>query len=603
MTTNPASPAMGPTQAIRLAIWAGLLTGAGELAHAGLRKFVHHTPLFRPPDIVWMTPLMTAALFAGVILFLILLDRGRGRWLTGPVVMGSCIALALLSGLWLLPRIHRAASLLLAAGLGVRLAAPAARRLSAIDRWARRTLPLLGGMTLLAAVLSIGGGWLLERRATATLGPARAGAPNVLLIMLDTVRAMSLSLYGYPRPTTPALERFASRGVVFTRAISPAPWTLPSHASVFTGREAHELSTDWFVPLDDTYPTLAEQLRGAGYLTAGFSANAWYASREMGLGRGFIHFEDYRRSLTEVALSASIVRVLREAAMAWLGREDNLPDRRSAADINAAFLRWLNGRGDRPFFAFLNYYDAHAPYLPPEPFAERFRTGERLLPLVPKRETAEAPIDSAGVLAARDAYDAAIAYLDQELGRLFVTLERQHQLESTIVIIAADHGEEFMEHGLAEHGNSLYLPSVHIPLLVAWPDRVPAGIRVSTPVSLRQVPATVMELAGLGSGSPLPGPSLVPSWSGSVEGEQTPPIYNQVGRTTGQPDWYPVSKGDMFAVLTGGFRYIHNGDGSIELYDFNGDPAEETNLAGYPAEHAEQVRLADLIEQIMPRPR
>jgi arylsulfatase A-like enzyme len=600
MRTTPASQAMGPAQAIRLAVWAGLITAAGELAHAGLRKFVHHTPLFRPPDIVWMTPLMTASLFAGVTLFIILLDRGRGRWLTGPIVMGTCITLGLLSGLWLLPRIHRAASLLLAVGVGLRLAAPAGRHLSAIDRWARRSIPLLGGMAFVAALLTIGGGWLLERRATATLGPARAGAPNVLLIILDTVRAMSLSLYDYSRPTTPALEQFASRGVLFTRAISPAPWTLPSHASVFTGREAHELSTDWFVPLDDTYPTLAEQLRGAGYLTAGFSANAWYASREMGLGRGFIHFDDYRRSPTEVALSASIVRVLREAAMGWLGREDNLPDRKSAAEVNAAFLRWLDGRGNRPFFAFLNYYDAHAPYLPPEPFAGRFQSGKRLLAQVPKRETADTPIDSAGVLAARDAYDAAIAYLDHELGRLLASLGEEHQLENTIVIITADHGEEFMEHGLAEHGNSLYLPSVHVPLVVAWPGRVPTGIRVTTPVSLRQLPATVMELAGLGSASPLPGPSLVPDWSGSPDGAQAPPIYNQVGRTTGQPDWYPVSKGDMFAVLAGGLRYIQNGDGTAELYDFDRDAAERLNLVGDSALGAARQRLTALVEAIQP---
>jgi len=314
-----------------------------------------------------------------------------------------------------------------------------------------------------------------------------------------------------------------------------------------------------------------------------------------------MHFEDYRRSLTEVVLSASIMRVLRDMAMTWLGREDNLPDRKSAADINAAFLRFLDGREGRPFFAFLNYYDAHAPYLPPEPFAGRFRTGDRLLAQVPRRETADAPIDSAGVIAARDAYDAAIAYLDHELGQLLSSLDESHQLDNTMVIITADHGEEFMEHGLAEHGNSLYRPSVEVPLMVVWTGRIPAGARVSTPVSLRQLPATVMELAGLASSSPLPGPSLVPYWSEPAEGVKAPPIYNQVGRTTGQPDWYPVSKGDMFAVLAGGLRYISNGDRSVELYDFDRDPAEQTNLAGDPARLGAQAGLADLVKQIRPR--
>jgi len=600
MTAPAPTPAMPTGQALRVATWAGLLTGIGELCHAGLRKFFHHLPLFRPPEIVWMTPVMTALLFAGAVLLLLLLDRGRGRLLRGPVVLGVCISLAVLSGLWLLPRLHRGAALVLALGLGIRLAGPAARLLRPVDRLARRSLPPLLVAIGLTAIAPPVIGRIAERRAVAALLPARQGAPNVLLIMLDTVRAMSMSLYGYSRPTTPELERFATRGALFTRAIAPAPWTLPSHASVFTGREAHELSTDWFVPLDGSYPTLAEQLSGAGYNTAGFSANVWYASREMGLDRGFMHFEDYRRSFTQFALSPSIVRVLREEIVRQLGREDDMPDRKTAADINEAFLHWLDARSATPFFAFLNYYDAHTPYLPPERFAEQFRTGTALLPQLPIRASAAEPVDTATVRAARDAYEAALASLDRQLGLLFGELERRGVLQNTLVIVTSDHGEEFLEHGVAEHGNSLYLPSLHVPLMVVWPGSVPAGTRVSEPVSIRQLPATIMELAGLGDHSPFPGPSLAPAWQVGGSGLAQLPIYNQVGHATGLPDWYPVSKGDMFAVLDGGLRYIRNGDGTAELYDFAQDPAERTNLAGDSTLRAAQTRLSRLLDRVRP---
>ncbi len=598
--TSPTLPTISRGQALRFAVWSGLLTGIGELSHAGLRKFVHHVPLFRPPEIVWMTPVMTALMFAGLILLLIAVDRGRGRILRAPVVVGVCLALALLSGLWLLPRLHRGASLLLAFGIAFRLAAPGARLLPTLDRLARRTLPVLLAAVVLAAVVPLVRARIAERRALAALPAAQAGAPNVLLIILDTVRAMSLSLYGYPRPTTPELERFAARGVLFTRAISAGPWTLPSHASTFTGREAHELSTDWYVPLDSTYPTLAEQLRDAGYTTAGFSANVWYASREMGLGRGFLHFEDYRRSLAELAVSASIPRVLRGEFVRKLGREDDLPDRKTAEDINHAFLGWLDGNGRRPFFTFLNYYDAHTPYLPPESFSGRFQSGPERLSHAPDRTSASAMPDSARVQAALDSYEAAIAYLDHELGKLFTEMERRGALENTVVIVTADHGEEFLEHGVPEHGNSLYLTSVHVPLMVVWPRHVPAGQRVTTPVSIRQVAATVMDLAGLSARSPFPGPSLTRDWR-TPDSAPAPPIFNQLGHATGLPAWYPVSKGDMFAVLFGGLRYIRNGDGTPELYDFNRDPAERFNLAGDSAHQPSLDSLTRLVDSIRSR--
>ena len=118
---------------------------------------------------------------------------------------------------------------------------------------------------------------------------------------MDTVRAGNLSLYGYLRPTTPRLEQFAKTGVRFDRAIAAAPWTLPSHAAMFTGRFPHEISADFRAPLDSARLTLAEAMRARGYMTAGFVANTYYCNAENGLGRGFAHYEDYPISASEFA--------------------------------------------------------------------------------------------------------------------------------------------------------------------------------------------------------------------------------------------------------------------------------------------------------------
>lgn len=144
---------------------------------------------------------------------------------------------------------------------------------------------------VLTAFAFRGAAALKEHRAVAGLVPPATHAPNVLIIVMDAVRAPNLSAYGYARRTTPKLERFAERSVRFERAIVTAPWTLPSHASMFTGRYPHEMSADWEVPLDATDPTLAEVLRDRGYITAGFVANYIYGQPEFGLSRGFVHYE------------------------------------------------------------------------------------------------------------------------------------------------------------------------------------------------------------------------------------------------------------------------------------------------------------------------
>ena len=178
-----------------------------------------------------------------------------------------------------------------------------------------------------------------------------------------------------------------------------------------------------------------------------------------------------------------------------------------------------------------------------------------------------------------DAYDGSIAYLDDQLGRLLERLEDRGTLENTIVIVTSDHGEEFGEHGTMFHGHSLYMPLLHVPLVISYPPRVPAR-RIYRPVSLRDIPATILDLLRSADKSRVPGGSLVPSWSDGDDTGSGSAVLSEVKRNPRTPRSFPVHKGDMQSLVYGNMHYIRNGDGREELYDLASDPWEESDLAG-----------------------
>jgi arylsulfatase A-like enzyme len=370
----------------------------------------------------------------------------------------------------------------------------------------------------------------------------------VLLLILDTVSADEMSLYGYGRPTTPVLDSLARHGVVFDRAIASAPWTLPSHASMFTGREARELSGRFRAPLDDKYPVVAESFASAGYLTAGFVANLEYTSRASGLARGFHWYSDYQPSLpgavTFTALGGRIARRLGN----WRGRPFQF-GRKDAAGVNQEFLEWEQ-EARRPWFAFLNYYDAHDPYIPPPGDERRFlQPGQApvydIVGVDPKeRERVEA---------ARAMHDAALLSLDREIGRLLDVLRLRGELERTVIVVTSDHGEEWGAQGVLLHGNSVYLRSIHVPLLVVTPG-LPAGRRVTTPVGTRNLGATLLDLAGLPASS-LSGSTLADHWEGKVVTSQEAEI-SWVEQAVNQRLDYPSSQAELFSVISDSLQVI-----------------------------------------------
>ena len=301
-------------------------------------------------------------------------------------------------------------------------------------------------VAILGASLWVGDRIKQSRASARPLPPP--GSPNVLLIVMDTVAAGHLSLHGYDRATSTTLVELAERGIRFDSARAASSWTLPSHATMFTGRWLHELSVGWLTPLDRAHPTLAEFLGDRGYATAGFVANTWYCAADSGLARGFTHYQDFIfPELTALKTAVLVSRAL-EGFQAivyftedWLESAGLLPyverlwraldtDRKGAAAVNRELLDWLSQRPqpERPFFAFLNYFDAHYPYQLPPGRLHRFGVEptdnyQRIL-IQHWWELDKTTLSPEGVAFAADAYDDCIADLDEQLGKLVDELDR-----------------------------------------------------------------------------------------------------------------------------------------------------------------------------------
>ncbi|MGH7711740.1 MAG: sulfatase-like hydrolase/transferase [Gemmatimonadaceae bacterium] len=578
---------------------------AGALAEfswiLGARILLQRYTLLNPQGL-WLAPLANFVVMAPPVL----LTWGLLRWRRSRFAMPGAIAvaafLAVLEPLLVLTgRLHIVAMFILSAGVATQAAWITLSRPALIQRWSPRVAIGLAAVVL-AGALSFNGlrSWR-ERRAVLQLATARDGAPNVLILVLDTVRALSLSAYGYGRSTSPALARLAERGVRFEHAVATAPWTLPTHATLFTGKYPHELSAGWSTPLDRTYPTLAERLTSLGYVTAGFAANLRYCSYEFGLSRGFGYYRDYDVSVDEMWRTSSLSR----AIVTWLVLHTgghNAPGRQSAERINERVLDWLDSErrqdSQRPFFLFANYYDAHGPYAPPAPYDTMFSGKEP-----PTRDSGSNDFTAEEVKGLLDAYDGSIAYLDRQIGELLTALEQRGLLENTVIVVTSDHGEEFNEHGQMNHGNTLYFPSLHVPLIFAGTAQIPRGVSVADPVTLRDVPATVLDLVGSTPNAALPGHSFAWRWrdqaaSFAVQRDWLSPIFGEVDHARNLAASIPVSQGAMKSVVVDGHHYIRSADGSEELYDVLADPWERANVLSKPELGATLERARSLVDRV-----
>jgi arylsulfatase A-like enzyme len=591
----PSRVPLSPAAAVLLAISFGMCGGYLDLFLMLFKKlYLSDEWIVRfGRDFPWTLPVAHALLLLIPGMVIALISRLRPRMFSMRTASWLFATLAIWAALLRLP-LYGACTLLFAFGLGRPISAALASR-----AWSPRmmgyTLGALLGLLGVLAVLSSGRQAIQESLAVAGLPAPPPGAQNVVLIVWDTVRAENLSAYGYARSTTPNLARWAQQGVRYDRALAPAPWTYPSHSSFFTGQWPFKLNSQWKFNLDTPDPTLAEFLAARGYQTAGFSANTNCCNYETGLARGFAHFEDFPltprfllgRTVPGNWILKNIVYHAHYHDMKWIGLQS-----RGAHGTNEAFLGWLRRRRpDRPFFAFLNYFDAHAPYVPPPGFQGRF--GIRPKPprdydfLLGNMAVENNPTMKRDVQMVRDCYDDCIAFLDQELGRLLDELRGQKLLDNTVVIITSDHGEAFGDHGYFGHTFSLYLDVIGVPLVILSPG-APAGRIVDSPVSLRDLPATVVDQLGLSAASPFSGQSLAAYWRSppgqAAHGITTPALSEQAESTLFQLQLGNGRGhgGFEMSLVASGHHYLRDGMGVEKLYDLSRDPSERVNLIGSP---------------------
>jgi arylsulfatase A-like enzyme len=555
-----------------LAYGLSLIPGALTWQNATSADVLVVAPLFYGVAFAAMSlPLVALAAVLPTVRWLVVLGTGIGflagfllaaseHQLFGPttrVVVGLGVAVA--AGRWLATR---APERLLDGGL---------RRLA----WSALALALLAGLVF-------GGRWARERLLLARLPTPAPTRPNVLLLVMDTQRADHLSSYGYARPTTPRLDALATRGTRFEHAWSSAPSTLPSHASLMTGRapEEHGAGMGGRTYLDGRFPTIADALRRNGYATGGFVANVFWTGRHTGLGRGFVHYEDFFGPLGDVVNRVALGRLLAWRVLPRLGMIHQVPGRKAAAEVNREFLDWVDDVSDRPFFAFLNYFDVHAPYVPPPAY-------RGLLGPVPRRrlrrieiggwDEHRSPPDSSVVASWADRYDESLRYLDAQIGALLDSLDARGSLSRTLVVVTSDHGESFGEHGTIHHGGSVHQEQIRVPLIVVEPGGAPLGRVDQSPIGLTQVPAMIGCLLGIrmpGFLAPRPGRGSPcrpddPAWSIGV-------------REPGAPPTWQTSGGWAASVVKDRWHLITLQDGRHELYDLEADPREVMNLAPRP---------------------
>ena len=313
-------------------------------------------------------------------------------------------------------------------------------------------------------------------------------ALNVVLVSLDTLRARSVGSYGSPRDTTPRMDAaLGSDGTLFELAFATVPHTLPSHASLFTAVYPRSHGILGFMQgIRAEVPTLPEAFRAAGYETAAFTEDA-YVIPEAGFRRGFGWYVENKSPGLQMP-------------------------RGFVEETFGGGVAWMRAHRDRPFFLFLHTYQVHEPYTPPAGYATLFEDATFL----------------SGALLELLRYEQEVRYTDDAVGALLDEMDAIGIGTRTLIVVLADHGEEFLEHGRLRHGYDVYEESTHVPLFVRLPGVVPAGLRVRAPVSLVDVAPTILDLAGLPLPAGVEGRSRVPLLHGGDDAE-TPPVLSIAG--------------------------------------------------------------------------
>jgi arylsulfatase A-like enzyme len=388
------------------------------------------------------------------------------------------------------------------------------------------------------------------------------GRPNILFLLIDSLRADHVGFAGYTRPTTPCLDSLASQGAAFTTCIAQAPYTIASVPSLLTG--LYPTSACYTAPvilpgsggrltayrLGEAVRSIAAILAGHGYATAAFVANGDVALRSLRLAAEFAHVD-----------------------------ADHLCSTGECADVmNSLALKWLAGLRAEPWFCYIHYMDVHYPYDAPREWAERFSPRYAEFP-APEIQWMNRQRPHGGPIPEEldhitGMYDAEIAYLDNRICRLLSTLGEMGLADDLLVIVASDHGDELYEHGRFGHKHTLYEELTRCPLLMLWPGHIPPGILVRSPVENVDVVPTILDVTGIRGRHNAEGFSLTPYFQGE----------------NGPKEAFSEMQG--VSVRRGRWKLWHHPKGFPLLYDLDADPLETTNLADAEPDTLRSLQMA-----------
>lgn len=389
--------------------------------------------------------------------------------------------------------------------------------------------------------------------------------PNVVLISVDSLRADRLGCYGYSRPTSPAIDRLAAEGALFEVVTSSSSWTLPAHAALFTALPDYAHGVDrGSRKLEAQRRTLAEALQAAGYRTAGVWSGPLLDPR-FGFGQGFDQYVSHA-----------------PAEESW----DRAVERSHQVVTGPSILQrvdeLLEPGGEDPFFLFIHLWDVHYDYIPPAPFDTLFDadySGEvDGRDLVDYLQLGLEDFSQADLRHLSALYDGEIAWTDRQIDTVLKKLEERELAEETMVVVTSDHGEELFEHGAFGHKRKLFDESIRIPLVVRYPGRIAAGLRIEEPAAIVDVAPTILELTGA---EPLPdvlGRSLVPLLDGRSFSRPEPMVSELVEDSlTGE---------SLLALRSPGWKLLvrPRSGGTVGLWDLETDPLEQTNVFRVDAE-------------------
>jgi arylsulfatase A-like enzyme len=593
---------------------AGLVEGAGLLVFQRINWAQWARVLHVSKEILWISPIVDLVFFLLIACAVMLVSRVFPRLPGLRVLVFILVSLTAYDWLLVTGRLYKHACLLLALGLAVALTRWLKKHeVSAVLFWKRSTTVLLGVFLVLLVGIE-GGKRLHEFYWTSHLPAATPGSPNILLIVVDTLRADHVSSYGYSRQTTPQIDNLATHGVLFQNAIAPSSWSLPSHASLVTGRAVHEHGVGNVQPMPwsgwgdralNGLPTIGEALQQRGYRTGAFSANRIYFTSNVGLGRGFLHFEDYFDSVGDAFVrtefgrefarlylnrspKSKFTRFFRWAGLSnWLDKDSEgsgeyggaFGVRKRADALNHEALRWIERDRRHPLFAFLTYLDVHYSYGGPAGYPKPAWDHDTTI----------------------DEYDAGLKYEDDYIGRLLADLDRAGILNNTLVIVTSDHGESLGDHGLSYHGAALYWELVRVPLIVSWPGHLPEGVRVEQPVGNQAIAATILEM--LGGHSDFPAAPLSKLWQISGSSDQSAPSFPNV--VSELPQTNTIVKEDrvmqgkeplatdgwMRSVISPQWQLISHQKYGDQIYDWTSDPAEAKDLINTAQGQAARARM------------